>query len=205
MFAIGLSGGIGAGKSAVADLLVERGAVLIDADQVAREVVAPDGAAYGALVERFGRGILAQDGSVDRAALAAVVFADPDALAQLNAITHPVIGVEMVARRDALAGTDAVVVLAIPLLAGHHRETMTLDAVVVVDCPVDVALQRLVTQRGMERADAEARIAAQLSRQERVAGADFVVDNSSTLEHLATEVGRLWAWIEVRKAALAGT
>jgi len=205
MFAIGLSGGIGAGKSAVADLLVERGAVLIDADLVAREVVAPAGAAYGPLVERFGRGILDADGSVDRAALAEVVFADPAALADLNAITHPVIGVEMVARRDALAGTDHVVVLAIPLLAGHHRETMTLDAVVVVDCPVEVALERLVHQRGMDRADAEARIAAQMSRVERAAGADFVIDNSSTREHLGAEVDRLWGWIEQHKAARTGT
>ena len=200
MFTIGLTGGIGAGKSALADLLVDRGAVLIDADAVAREVVAPGGPAYQAMLDRFGPGILADDGTIDRPSVAEMVFKDPPALADLNAITHPAIGIEMLERRNALEGTGSVVVLAIPLLKAAHRETVGLDAVVVVDCPVEVALQRLVDQRGMARADAEARIAAQISRDERVAEADYVVDNSSTLEHLAGEVDRLWDWVAARRA-----
>ena len=158
MLAVGLTGGIGSGKSAVADLLVARGAVLIDADQVARDVVAPGGPAYQPLVDRFGPGIVAPDGTIDRPALAAVAFADEATRLELNAITHPAIGVAMIAARDALADTDDIVVLAIPLLTAVHRETVKLHKVVVVDCPTDVALERLVSQRGFDRADAEARI-----------------------------------------------
>ncbi len=199
MIAVGLTGGIGSGKSAVADLLVARGSVLIDADLVAREVVAPGGPAYQPILDRFGPGIVDPGGTIDRPALAAVVFSDPGALADLNAITHPAIGIEMIERRQALAETDSVVVLAIPLLTAVHRETVGLDAVVVVDCPVEVALERLVAVRGMDRSDAEARIAAQISREDRLREADMVIDNSSTLEHLGTEVDRLWDWIEQRR------
>ncbi len=203
MLAVGLTGGIGAGKSAVADLLVARGAVLIDADVVAREVVAPGGPAYQPLLDRFGPGILAADGTVDRPSLAALAFGDPAALADLNAITHPAIGIEMIRRRDALAAGDDVVVLAIPLLTAAHRQTVGLDVVVVVDCPVEVATERLVAQRGMDRADAEARIAAQVSRHERLKEADVVVDNTSTREHLEAEVARLWSWLCERRAEKA--
>ena len=205
MLAVGLTGGIGSGKSAAADLLVARGAVLIDADAVAREVVAPGGPAYGPLVERFGDGVLAPDGTVDRAAVAALAFGDPGALADLNAITHPAIGIEMITRKEAMAGTDAVVVLAIPLLTAAHRETVGLDAVVVVDCPVEIALDRLVGPRGMDRSDAEARIAAQVSREERLHDADFVIDNSSTLDHLVAEVDRCWGWLESLRSRSAPT
>jgi dephospho-CoA kinase len=196
MFAIGLTGGIGSGKSAVADLLVEHGAVLIDADVVAREVVAPGGPAYQPLIDRFGPGILDEAGEIDRPTLAAMTFGHPEELAALNAITHPAIGLEMIERRTRLEATDAVVVLAIPLLTAAHRETVGLHAVVVVDCPTEVALERLVGQRAMARSDAEARIASQISRDERRREADFVVDNGSDRAHLAEEVARLWAWIE---------
>jgi dephospho-CoA kinase len=192
MFTVGLTGGIGAGKSAVADLLVEHGAVLIDADRIAREVVEPGGPAYQPLVDRFGPAIVDAEARIDRPALAAVVFSDAEALADLNAITHPAIGAEMARRQDAAADTDAVVVLDIPLLKAEHRETMSLDAVVVVDTPVDMALARLVEIRGMTREDAEARMAAQVSRDERLSGADFVVDNSKDLVHLGNEVERVW-------------
>ncbi len=202
-FTVGLAGGIGCGKSAVADRLVERGAVLIDADVVAREVVVPGGPAYQPLLDRFGPGILAPDGTVDRPALAAVAFADAGALADLNGITHPAIGAAMVAQREALAATDKVVVVAIPLLKPEHRQALSLDAVVVVDCPVDVARHRLVQQRGMPVHDAEARIAAQMPRDERLALADFVVDNGGSLDHLAAEVDRLWAWLADQKAGAA--
>jgi dephospho-CoA kinase len=192
MFTVGLTGGIGAGKSAVADLLVEHGAVLIDADRIAREVVEPGGPAYQPLIDRFGPAIVDAEARIDRPALAAVVFSDAEALADLNTITHPAIGAEMARRQNAASDTDAVVVLDIPLLKAEHRETMSLDAVVVVDTPVEMALARLVEIRGMTREDAEARMAAQVSREERVSGADFVVDNSKDLVHLGNEVERVW-------------
>ena len=195
MLAVGLTGGIGSGKSAVAELLVARGAVLIDADQVAREVVAPGGEAYQALIDRFGAGIVAPDGTIDRPALAAVAFADDATRADLNAITHPAIGVAMIQARDALEDTDNIVVLAIPLLTAQHRDTVKLRLVVVVDCPTDIALERLLTQRGMDRADAEARIAAQISREERIKEADYVLDNSGDRTQLEAEVSTLWGWM----------
>jgi dephospho-CoA kinase len=200
MYSIGLTGGIGSGKSAVADLLVERGAWLIDADVVAREVVEPGGPAYQPLVDRFGGAILAADGTIDRQALADVAFADPTALAALNDITHPAIGVEMIERQGALADTDAIVVLAIPLLRPIHRETMMIDDVVVVDCDVEVATRRLVELRGFPLADARNRIAAQISREERRASADYVLDNEGDLDALAGAVEELWRWMELRRA-----
>ncbi len=201
---VGLTGGIGAGKSAVADGLVERGAVLIDADRIAREVVAPGGPAYQPLVDRFGPTILDEHGELDRPALAALAFSDPAALADLNAITHPAIGQVMAERRAAAARSDGVVVLAIPLLTAKHRQSVGLDVVVVVDCPVDVAIERLVEQRGFDRTDAEQRVAAQITREERLEEADFVLDNSSTLEHLEAEVERLWQWLAAWRPAAQG-
>ncbi len=195
MLAVGLTGGIGSGKSAVADLLVARGAVLIDADQVARQVVEPGGPAYQPLIDRFGPGILAADGTIDRPALAAVAFADDESRLALNAITHPAIGLAMIEARDALAGTDAIVVLAIPLLTAAHRDTVRLHEVVVVDCPTDIALERLLSQRGFDRADAEARIRSQMSREERVEEADYVLDNSGDWAALEGEVAKLWDWL----------
>jgi dephospho-CoA kinase len=195
VIAVGLTGGIGSGKSAVADLLVKRGAVLIDADQVARDVVAPGGPAYQPLIDRFGPGIVAADGTIDRPALAALAFATDAARADLNAITHPAIGAAMAEARSALESTEKIVVLAIPLLTAQHRESSKLDKVVVVDCPTDIALERLLSQRGMDRADAEARIHAQISREERLKEADFVVDNSGDRAALDAEVARLWEWL----------
>jgi dephospho-CoA kinase len=200
MLAVGLTGGIGSGKSAVADLLVERGALLIDADQVARDVVAPGGPAYQPLVDRFGTEILDADGTIDRKALAALAFANEENRLALNAITHPAIGIAMIEARDALAETDHIVVLAIPLLTALHRETVKLHKVVVVDCPTDVALERLLSQRGFDRADAEARIQAQISREERVKEADYVLDNSGDREALAGEVATLWDWLQAAAA-----
>jgi len=195
MLAVGLTGGIGSGKSAVADLLVRRGAVLIDADQVARQVVEPGGPAYQPLIDRFGPGIVAEDGTIDRQALAAVAFADEESRLALNAITHPAIGIAMIEARDALADTDAIVVLAIPLLTAAHRETVRLHKVVVVDCPTDIALERLLSQRSFDRADAEARIRSQISREERVKEADYVLDNSGDPDALEREVAKLWDWL----------
>jgi len=204
VLAVGLTGGIGAGKSMVADLLVEKGAVLVDADRIAREVVIPGGPAYQPMVDRFGPGILDADGNIDRPAVAAIVFGNPEALADLNAITHPAIGVAMIGRKDEFADTDNIVVLDIPLLKPVHRETLSLAAVVVVDTPVDIALDRLVNLRGMPREDAEARIAAQIDRQTRLVGADLVVDNAGDEQHLAEEVDRVWDELVKLRSRLGG-
>ena len=198
MLAVGLTGGIDSGKSTVGELLVQRGAVLIDADRIAREVVVPGGPAYQPLVDRFGSGILAADGTVDRPALAAVAFADAESLAALNAITHPAISAVMAERRAAQEGGDRVVVLDIPLLKPEHRAVLGLDVVVVVDCPVEVAVERLVRQRGFSRQDAKARVAAQVDREERRRGADLVIDNSGDRSRLVAEVDRVWASLAAR-------
>jgi dephospho-CoA kinase len=200
MLVVGLTGGIGSGKSTVSGLLEERGAVVVDADRIAREVVAPGGPAYQPVVDRFGPGVVGADGAIDRPALAKVVFADPAARADLEAITHPAVGAAMAERLTAQAGTDNVVVLDVPLLVEGGRGRAGLPhgvaAVLVVDTPPEVAVQRLVRDRGMKAADVEARMAAQATRDERLALADVVIENSSSPEHLRGEVDRAWAWIE---------
>jgi len=193
---LGLTGGIGSGKSTVSDLLSRRGAVVIDADLVTREVQAPGGPAYQGIVDRFGGGIVAVDGTIDRPALAKIVFNDADALAKLNSLTHPHVGRIMAERMAGEADTDHVVVLDVPLLVESSRRQPAMAGVIVVDAPEDVAVARVVRQRGMAEADARARIAAQASRRDRLARADFVVDNSGSIPHLQAEVDRCWAWIE---------
>jgi dephospho-CoA kinase len=196
---VGLGGGIGSGKSALADLLVAKGALLIDADQVAREVVQVGTPTYEALRKRFGSSILLDDGSLDRGALAAITFGDPEALKDLNNITHPAIGALMAQRRKDFATGDAIVVVAIPLLRREHKEALELDAVVIVDVDRDVALERLITYRHMDENDARARIASQMSRTERLLIADYVVTNSGTLESLGKKADALWEWLVARR------
>ena len=196
MLVIGLTGGIGSGKSTVAGLLVERGAALVDTDVIARQVVEPGGLAFDAVVERFGPGILQPDGRIDRPALAAIVFNDRQALKDLNGITHPAVGKVMAEQVAVHADTDDVVILDIPLLAERGKEAFGVAGVIVVDTPVEVAVQRLVEQRGFTEADARARVAAQVTREERLAIADVVVDNSGDLAHLRAEIDKAWDWIE---------
>ncbi len=200
MLTVGLTGNIGAGKSTVADLLVAHGAGLVDADKVARQVVEPDAAAYRPLVDRFGPDILDAEQRIDRPALAAKVFGHPDELAALNAIIHPAIGIAMIEGKDAYAGTDRIVIMDIPLLKEFHRELLALDAVIVVDVPAEVALERLTSLRGMSEEDARARQAAQPSRTERLEGAEFVIDNSGGPEQLADEVERVWVALQALQA-----
>lgn len=200
MFLVGLTGGIGSGKSTVAAALAARGAAVVDADGIAREIVEPGGPAYQPLVDRFGPGILGPDKRLDRPALAAAAFNDPEALADLNAITHPVIG-RVMAERTVEAGERAgIVVLDVPLLNIATKERMSFDAVVVVDTPTDVAVERLCTYRGFSEDDARSRIAAQISREERCGLADLVLDNSGDRDRLEAEVARAWTWLQERAA-----
>lgn len=193
MLVVGLTGGIGSGKSSVAERLVARGAVLLDADAIVRELQEPGQPVLAAMVERFGDGILTAEGRLDRQAVADLVFSDEAARTDLNGIVHPMVNAEMARRMGELAGTDRVVVLDIPLLT-ERRPGM--GHVIVVDAPVDVAVARLVQHRGFGEADARARVAAQISREERCALADFVIDNGGDLAQLDAEVERCWAWLE---------
>ena len=187
---LGLTGGIGAGKSTVAKTFVERGAYIIDADKVAREVVEPGSEGLAALVEAFGPDILAADGSLDRPALAAKAFVDDESRLTLNGITHPLIGARTQAMLDD-APADAIVVQDIPLLVENHTAPF-FHLVVIVFAEADVRLHRLTTMRGVAEADARARIAAQATDEQRRAVADVWLDNSGAPEELAASAARVW-------------
>jgi dephospho-CoA kinase len=187
---IGLTGGIGSGKSTVSRLLGEHGAVVVDADVIAREVVAPGTPGLAAIVEAFGPTVLAADGSLDRPGLAAVVFADPQARRRLDGIVHPLVRARA-GELEAAAPADAVVVHDVPLLA-ETGQGSSYDLVVVVEADPAVRVARLV-QRGLTADDARARIAVQATDEQRRAIADVVLDNSGTPEQLAEQVDRFWA------------
>lgn len=193
MILVGLTGGIGSGKSTVSESLARRGAVIVDADAITREVQQPGAPLLSELAEAFGAHVLAADGSLDRAAVAKIVFEDPEALKKLNAIVHPAVGREMNARILAQRGTDHVVILDIPLLTENPREG--LQARIVVDVPEETQVERLVAHRGFDEADARARIARQASRDERLKTADFVIDNRGTPADLEPQIDRLWDWL----------
>jgi dephospho-CoA kinase len=191
---VGLTGGIGAGKSSVSALLAAKGAVVVDADALVRELQARGTPVFEAIVERFGTGVVGPDGELDRPALAAVVFQEPHALQDLNGIVHPAVGAEILRRVAEHEGTDHVVVLDVPLLveSGRYRAS----GVIVVDTPPEVAVERLVRDRGMTEEEARARMARQASREERLAKADFVIDNRGSPDALDDAVDRAWAWIQ---------
>jgi len=194
MILVGLTGGIGSGKSTVSAALAARGAVIVDADQVVRDVQQPGSPVLAKLAERFGAGVIAADGSLDRAALAGIAFADPDALKDLNGIVHPAVGAEMNRQVMENVATDKVVVLDIPLLTENPREG--LQGKIVVDVPVETQVERLVKYRGFDEADARARIARQATRELRLATADFVIDNSGHPDALDEQIERLWKWLQ---------
>ena len=188
---IALTGGIGSGKSTVARLLEAKGAVVVDADAIAREIVEPGQPALAEIRETFGPEIIDADGRLDRARLAEIVFADADALERLNGITHPRIA-ERSAELLARAPVDAVVVYDMPLLVEQGPAALAgWDRIIVVDCSDDARLQRLV-ERGLDIDDAGRRIAAQATREERLAVADVVIDNTGDLPTLEIQVDRLW-------------
>jgi len=190
---VGLTGGIGSGKSTVSALLAARGAVIVDADAIVHEIQQPGSPVLAQLAERFGADVLTPDGALDRPAMAAKVFHDPDALAALNAIVHPAVGREMNRRVLEHRHSERVVVLDIPLLTERPRPG--LQGIIVVDVPVETQVQRLVAFRGFDEADARARIARQASREDRLATASVVVDNSGPPEALEGQVESVWQWL----------
>lgn len=194
MLVVGLTGGIGSGKSTVAELLAEKGAVVVDADAVTRDLQQPGTPVFEAMVDRFGPGVVEGDGTLDRAAVAEIVFNDPAALADLNAIVHPAVGAEIARRLEALAATDEVVVLDVPLLV-EAKGAYPVAGLLVVDVDPEIAVKRLVEQRGMAEADARTRMSRQASREQRLARADRVIDNSGSLADLRHQVDDTWAWI----------
>lgn len=193
---IGLGGGIGAGKSTVSAALSRRGAVIVDADLIARQVVEPGTSALAALVERFGPTILCTDRSLDRGVLAGLAFRDAESVAALNAITHPAIGAEINRQIAAHVGTERVVILDAALLFDRSRNGLV--GSMVVDVDPEVAIDRLVRFRNFDADDARRRVAAQMTREARVALADRVIDNSTTVEELEGQVDAVWEWIQTR-------
>jgi dephospho-CoA kinase len=194
MILVGLTGGIGSGKSTVSAALAARGAVIVDADQVVRDVQQPGSPVLAKLAERFGAQVIAADGSLDRPALAAIAFADPDALKDLNGIVHPAVGAEMNRQVMQHVASERVVVLDIPLLTENPREG--LQGKIVVDVPLETQVDRLVRFRGFDEADARARISRQATREQRLEGAGFVLDNSGDTAALAPQIEQLWRWLQ---------
>ncbi|MEZ5380983.1 MAG: dephospho-CoA kinase [Microthrixaceae bacterium] len=197
MLLVGLTGGIGSGKSTVSALLAERGAVIVDADAIVHQLQAPGTPVLEAMVERFGQAILNDDGTLNRAAVADQVFGDEQALADLNAIVHPAVRAELAMQVLAQADTHNVVVMDVPLLTESGMDG--LSGVVVVDVDPEVAVERLVEHRGFSEADARARISSQSSREERRKLADWVIDNSGDLADLEVAADELWANLDARR------
>ena len=196
MILVALTGGIGAGKSAVSWRLAARGAVIVDADAIVRELQVPGAPLLTALAARFGEDIILADGSLDRAGLAAIAFKDDESVAALNDIMHPAVRAEIRRRIDAEAGTDRIIVLDTPLMTETVTRGLVFAAVIVVDTPIEIAVERLVAQRGMSAEDAMARISKQISRDERVASADIVIDNGGDVADLDARVDELWARLQ---------
>ncbi|MER7657222.1 dephospho-CoA kinase [Streptomyces albidoflavus] len=196
MLIVGLTGGIGAGKSEVSRLLVEHGAHLVDADRIAREVVEPGTPGLAAVVEAFGESVLAADGSLDRPKLGEIVFADPERRAVLNGIVHPLVGARS-AELQSQAPEDGVVVHDVPLLTENGLAELY-DLVIVVDVEPRTQVERLVRSRGMSEEEARARMAAQAGREERLAVADIVIDNEVSLDALRGRVAEVWTELDAR-------
>lgn len=199
MLTVGLTGGIGSGKSAVVSRLAEHGAVIIDADRIAREVLEPGTSGLAEVVTEFGPGILTPEGRLDRERLGSIVFADDGRRAALNAIVHPRVGARAAELQQA-ADPDAVVVHDVPLLAENGLQDLY-DTVVVVDASADRQLDRLTRLRGMTEQDARARMAAQAGREERLAVADVVIDNNGSLAQLHHRVDEVWEQLTAQAAA----
>ena len=200
MLLVGLTGGIGSGKSTVARLLEDRGAVVFDADLLAREAVEPGTPGHAAVIERFGADVLAPGGELDREALASIVFADPSARRDLEQIVHPEVRRLFAEGSEAYRDTDRVVVFSAPLLVESGMHT-AFEILVVVSATVATQIERLMRQRGMSEASIRARIDAQAPLEDKAAVADFLVDNEGTLDELVSQVERLWNELSARVVA----
>jgi dephospho-CoA kinase len=192
---VGLAGGIGTGKSTVGRLLAERGAHVVDVDQISREVQQPGNPVFDQIVARWGPEVVAGNGQLDREALGRIVFADREELGALTLMTGDAIAAEVVRRAEAHLGTDGVVVVEAAMMPGGKNKIYGLEGVIVVDAPPEVTVARLVRERGMSEDDATTRVQAQQPREQRLADADHVVDNAGSPEQLAAAVERAWAWI----------
>lgn len=198
---LGLTGGIGSGKSTVSAELARRGAIVIDADLVVRELQSPGGAVLGAMVEHFGDRILHHDGTLNRQVVADIVFNDAEELKALNAIVHPKVGEEIDARIAARRDTDDIVILDVPLLV--ESKAYETEGIIVVDTDPEIAVQRLVEFRGFDADDARARMALQATREQRREVAAYVVPNDGTEAELMERIDELWEWIVAKRDATA--
>jgi dephospho-CoA kinase len=199
MLLLGLTGGIGSGKSTVSAELARRGAIVVDADLVVRELQSPGGAVLAAMVEHFGDTILSADGTLNRQAVADIVFNEPEQLKALNAIVHPKVGEEIDGRIEAQRESDNVVILDVPLLV--ESKAYETEGIIVVDTDPEIAVQRLVEFRGFNADDARARMKLQATREERRAVAAFIVLNDGTQEDLLSQIDECWNWIESKRNA----
>ncbi len=202
MLLVGLTGGIGSGKTTVARMLEERGAVVFDADVLARDAVAPGTPGHDRVVERFGPNVLAPGGDIDREALASVVFSDPAARRDLEAMVHPEVRRLFAESTERFRGTDAVVVFSAPLLVETGMHT-AFEVLIVVSAPVETQVDRLLRDRGMSEPAIRERIGAQLPLEEKAEVADILIDNEGTVEELEGQVERVWTELRARAAATA--
>ncbi|MEE2645808.1 MAG: dephospho-CoA kinase [Actinomycetota bacterium] len=191
---IGLTGGIGSGKSTVSAGLVKRGAVLVDADAIVRDLQKPGKPVFKKMVERWGEKIITNEGELDRQAVADIVFKDAEELAALNEIVHPLVREEIANQREKYIKGNAPIILDIPLLIESGYEN--LSGIMVVDLHTEEAVERLVKYRGFSREDALNRISSQVDREERLSKADFVIDNNGDLDSLENEIDKAWSWIK---------
>jgi dephospho-CoA kinase len=191
---IGLTGGIGSGKSTAAASFVKHGAALIDADQIVRDLQQPGEKVFEEMLSKWGSDILTSDGQLDRQLVANIVFSNPEELTVLNEIVHPAVREEMTIRRGVHLDTDNTVILEIPLLVESGYRNF--DAIVVVDVDTEIAVERLVEHRSFEEEDARKRIEKQVSRDSRTEIADYVIKNNSSIEAFEEEINKCWEWIE---------
>lgn len=196
-----ITGGIGSGKTTVAKLLVLKGATLIDADQIVRDLQKPGQSVYKSIVERFGSDVLTDNQELDRQKIADIVFSNPEQLEALNTIVHPAVGEEMGALRRKFAATNAIVLIDIPLLVTPEgelarKEYKALQGKIVVDCEIETAISRLVAFRGFNEQDATARISKQSTRKQRLEFADYVIDNNGEEENLIDQIDACWVWMQ---------
>ena len=201
MTEIAITGGIGSGKTTVAKLLVDKGVVLVDADQIVKDLQKPGGEVFNRIVEIYGNEILLDDGELDRQKIAEIVFNDENELSKLNNIVHPAVGEEMGIRRKEAIKQGNVVLVDIPLMVTLEGELgrdeyKLFDGIVVVDCEIEIAVSRLVHQRGFDEKDARARIAKQATPSQRREFADFLIDNNGSEENLSKQIEKCWEWVD---------